>query len=206
MVVAYSQWLAKDHGENLEGSARQFLDFIVTGGTRMNSLLGALRDYMQVTESGGEESIVVDAEESLRLALSNLQSSIEESGAEISSDRLPPVLCVPVLLAQVFQNLIANAIKYSKRNETPRIHVSATANGQEWILAVRDNGIGIAPEYHERVFGVFKRLHTDAAGTGIGLAICKAAVQRWGGRIWVDSHLGAGATFRFTAPRPKGNE
>ncbi len=204
MVVAYSQWLMKNHGHQLQGDARQFLDFIVTGGVRMNNLLGALRDYMQVTDSGGEELTKTDAEESLRLALSNLQSSIEESGARITSEPLPAVLSVPVLLVQVFQNLIANAIRYAKQAVAPEIHISAAPNGLDWAFAVQDNGIGIAPEYHERVFGVFKRLHAEGTGTGIGLAISKAAVERWGGRIWVDSQLGEGATFRFTVPYPKG--
>ena len=205
MVMAYSQWLVKNHSHQLQGDARQFLDFIVTGGTRMNNLLAALRDYMQVTESGGEELTRTESGESLQLAMSNLQSSIEQSRAVITSDPLPVVLSVPVLLVQVFQNLIANAIKYAQPTEPPRIHIAATLTGMEWIFAVEDHGIGIDPEYHERVFGVFKRLHADGTGTGIGLAICKAAVERWGGRIWVDSRLGEGATFRFTVPCSKGN-
>jgi PAS domain S-box-containing protein len=203
MVVAYSQWLAKDHGHQLDGNGRQFLNFIVTGGTRMNNLLSALRDYMQVTDSGSEELTRTDSEHSLKLALSNLQSSIGQSGACITSASLPPVLSVPVLLVQVFQNLIANAIKYAKPDSQPQIQISASQAGHECTFSVKDNGIGIAPEYHDRVFGVFRRLHSDGAGTGIGLAITKAAVERWGGRIWVESELGEGATFKFTVPIPK---
>jgi PAS domain S-box-containing protein len=203
MVVAYSQWLSKNHGNELKGEARQFLDYITTGGTRMNNLLAALRDYMQVTDSGVEELTSTNAGESLRLALSNLQSGVEESGAVITSDPLPVVLAAPVLLAQVFQNLIANAIRYGKPGEPPRIHVSAAPAGGDCVFAVKDNGIGIAPEYHERVFGVFKRLQAGGTGTGIGLAICKAAVERWGGRIRVESQPGVGATFRFTVPYPR---
>jgi PAS domain S-box-containing protein len=206
MVVAYSQWLARDHGHQLDENGRQFLDFIVTGGIRMNNLLAALRDYMQVSDSGGEELTRTDSEDALKLALSNLQSSIEESGARITSGSLPEVLSVPVLLVQVFQNLIANAIKYAKPDLPPRIHISAAPNGREYTFAVEDNGIGIAPEYHDRVFGVFRRLHSDAPGTGIGLAITKAAVERWGGRIWVESDLGKGATFKFTAPALRGEQ
>jgi signal transduction histidine kinase len=206
MVVAYSQWLARDHGHQLDENGRQFLDYIVTGGIRMNNLLAALRDYMQVSDSGQHELTRTDSEKSLKLALSNLQSSIGESGASITSGRLPEVLSVPVLLVQVFQNLIANAVKYAKPGLPPRIHISAIANGQECIFTVEDNGIGIAPEYHERVFGVFRRLHSDGAGTGIGLAITKAAVERWGGRIWVESELGEGAKFKFTAPALKGEQ
>jgi PAS domain S-box-containing protein len=206
MVVAYSQWLAKAHGDRLDENGRQFLDFIVTGGIRMNNLLAALRDYMQVTDSGREELTLTDSEHSLKLALSNLESSIEESGARITSGPLPSVLSVPVLLVQVFQNLIANAIKYAKPDSPSQIHITASPSGHECTFAVEDNGIGIAPEYHERVFGVFKRLHSDGPGTGIGLAITKAAVERWGGRIWVESDLGEGATFKFTAPSPKGDQ
>jgi PAS domain S-box-containing protein len=206
MVVAYSQWLVRDHGHQLDENGQQFLDFIVTGGSRMNNLLAGLRDYMQVSDSGGEELTRTDSENSLKLALSNLQSSIEESGARITSAPLPDVLSVPVLLVQVFQNLIVNAIKYAKPDLPPRIHISASPSDRECTFTVEDNGIGIAPEYHERVFGVFKRLQSNGAGTGIGLAITKAAVERWGGRIWVESDLGKGATFKFTAPSLRGDQ
>jgi signal transduction histidine kinase len=172
----------------------------------MNNLLAALRDYMQVSDAGGEELTRTDSENSLKLALSNLQSSIEESDVRIASGPLPEVLSVPVLLVQVFQNLIANAIKYAKPDLPPRIHISAAPGGRECIFTVEDNGIGIAPEYHDRVFGVFRRLHSDGVGTGIGLAITKAAVERWGGRIWVESELGEGAKFKFTAPALKGQQ
>jgi PAS domain S-box-containing protein len=205
MVVAYSQWLARDHGHQLDGNGRQFLDFIVTGGTRMNNLLAALRDYMQVTDSGGEELIRTDSGESLKLALSNLESSIQASSASITSEPMPPVLSVPVLLVQVFQNLLANAIKYAQPDRPPRIRISASPGRQECVFGVEDNGIGIAPEYHERVFGLFKRLGSAGSGTGIGLAITKAAVERWGGRIWVESELGEGSTFKFSVPSPKGD-
>jgi light-regulated signal transduction histidine kinase (bacteriophytochrome) len=158
---------------------------------------------MQVSDSGGEELMAVDATESMALALSNLQSVIEESGAIIDAGPLPSVLAVPVLLVQVFQNLVANSIRYAKPGEVPQIRVSACRNGSGHVFSVQDNGIGIEPQYHDRVFGVFKRLQTDGAGTGIGLAVCKAAVERWGGRIWVESDAGLGATFRFTAPSPE---
>ncbi|MBV9507102.1 MAG: response regulator [Acidobacteriia bacterium] len=199
MVVAYSQWLDKSYGQSLEGPARQFLEYIVTGAMRMNNLLAALRDYMQVTDAGNQELTLVDAGKCLDRALSNLQAAIDSSSATITAGLLPSVMSVPVLLVQVFQNLISNAIKYSGNGTPPRIHVSALCQGSECVLSVQDNGIGIAPEYHDRVFGVFKRLHSDGTGTGIGLAICKASVEHWGGRIWVESALGAGATFRFTA-------
>lgn len=203
MVVAYSQWLARDYGAKLDGDARQFLNFIVQGGTRMNNLLAALRDYMQVTDSGRDELTMTRAEDALRIAIANLQSAMEESGALISAGLMPEVRAAPILLVQLFQNLISNAIKYRKESETPHIRVSCESNGTEYVFAVQDNGIGIAPEYHERVFGVFRRLQTDKSGTGIGLAICRAIVEKWGGRIWVESAAGEGATFRFTVPLHK---
>jgi hypothetical protein len=206
MVVAYSQWLEKSYGQSLEGAARQFLEYIVTGATRMDDLLAALRDYMQVTDAGNQELSCIDAAECLEQALSNLQSAIDNSGAIVTFGPLPHVFAVPVLLVQVFQNLVSNAIKYGATSGPPLIRISAVYSGNEVLFAVEDNGIGIDPAYHERVFGVFKRLDVDASGTGIGLAICKAAVERWGGRIWVDSALGAGAAFKFTAASPKENQ
>jgi light-regulated signal transduction histidine kinase (bacteriophytochrome) len=196
--------LEKDHGQSLQGSAKQFLEYIVTGATRMNNLLAALRDYMQVTDAGNQELTPVDSGQCLERALSNLQSAIDSSSAIITAGSLPMVMSVPVLLVQVFQNLVSNAIKYSGNGAPPRIHVSGFCQGSECVLSVQDNGIGIDPSYHERVFGVFKRLHADGGGTGIGLAICKASVERWGGRIWLESTPGAGSTFKFTAASAKG--
>jgi signal transduction histidine kinase len=203
MVVAYSQWLMRDHSEQLKNEARQFLDYIITGGTRMNNLLDALRDYMQVSDAGGQQLTRTEAQGALAQAISNLESAIEGSGAVVTAPELPEVFSVPVLLVQVFQNLVSNAIRYAKPGEVPKISISCTPAGGEYELAVQDQGIGIAPEYHDRVFGVFKRLRSEGSGTGIGLAICKAAVERWGGRIWVESDVGAGAIFRFTVPRCK---
>ena len=120
----------------------------------------------------------------------------------VTSDPLPTVAAEEVLLMQLFQNLISNSIKY-RGKETPRIHVSAERDGEGWRFAVRDNGIGIDPQDADRVFGMFKRLHgSEIPGTGIGLAICKKVVERQGGRIWVESEAGRGATFKFTIPLP----
>ena len=131
--------------------------------------------------------------------MDNLAKSIEQSGAAITHDPLPTVIADEVQLTQLFQNLIANAIKFRGR-EAPRIHVSAARQGPQWIFAVRDHGIGIAPEHQERIFMIFQRLHhrSEYPGTGIGLAICKKIVERHGGRIWVESTPGEGATFYFT--------
>jgi chemotaxis family two-component system sensor kinase Cph1 len=134
--------------------------------------------------------------------LLNLQAAIAESGAIVTSGPLPTVAAEEVMLMQLFQNLISNSIKY-RGEETPRIHVSAERGAEGWMFSVRDNGIGIDPQYADRVFGMFKRLHgSEVPGTGIGLAICKKVVERQGGRIWVESEAGHGATFKFTVPPP----
>jgi len=142
-----------------------------------------------------------DAEQVLNLTLKNLQKAIEESKAEITHDPLPTVIVDEVQLVQVFQNLIGNAIKFHG-DEPPRIHVSAEKGQNEWIFSVRDNGIGIDPQYAEKIFGIFQRLHNarDYPGAGIGLAVCKRIVERHGGRIWVGSEPGKGANFYFTIP------
>jgi light-regulated signal transduction histidine kinase (bacteriophytochrome) len=134
-------------------------------------------------------------------ALLNLELSINESNAGITRELLPTVLCDEIQVGQVFQNLIGNAIKYRRPNVTPEIHIGAERRDREWTFSFRDNGIGIDPQYHERIFGIFKRLHgRELPGTGMGLAICKRIVERHGGRIWVESNAGEGATFRFTLP------
>ncbi len=138
----------------------------------------------------------------LAKALFNPQAAIAESGAVITSDPLPALLAEEVLWVQLFQNLISNAIKY-RGKQIPRIHVSAEREGEGWRFAMRDNGIGIRAEDSVRVFGMFKRLHgSEIPGTGIGLAICKKVVERHGGRMWVESEPGRGATFKFTIPPP----
>jgi light-regulated signal transduction histidine kinase (bacteriophytochrome) len=132
-----------------------------------------------------------------------LRTSIDETGAVITHDELPTLVFEPGHLKQLLRNLIANAIQY-RGERAPRIHVSARCQGDEWTLSVRDNGIGIKPEFHQRVFEIAKRLHsrTDHPGTGMGLAICRKIVERAGGRIWVESEPGAGSTFFFTVPQP----
>ena len=143
---------------------------------------------------------MVDCGPVLAKALLNLQVAIEQSGAIITSDKLPTVAAEEVLVLQLFQNLISNSIKY-KSADSPRIHVWAEKVEEGWLFAVKDNGIGIEPEDAERVFGMFKRLHgSNIPGSGIGLAICKKVVERQGGRIWVESEAGRGSTFKFTLP------
>ena len=173
------------------------------GALRIEALLKALLAYWEVSEREQSSFATIDCGAVLAKTLSNLQAAIAESGAIVTSDPLPTVVAEEVMLIQVFQNLISNSIKY-RGEETPRIHVSAERDGEGWRFAVRDNGIGIDPQDTERVFGMFKRLHgSEMPGTGIGLAICKKIVERQGGRIWVESEPGRGATFKFTIP-PRG--
>ena len=149
----------------------------------------------------GKDGLSAQFLAALDQALANLKTTIEHSGAVVTHDPLPRVVHDKLLLAQLFQNLIGNAIKFHVE-APPRIHVSARQEGEEWDLAVRDNGIGIDPQYAERIFTIFQRLHTreEYSGTGIGLAICKKIVERRGGRIWVESQPGSGSTFYFTIP------
>jgi len=142
----------------------------------------------------------VDCNAVLQTALSSLQGMIEESGARVECDPLPSIRSIEILLVQLFQNLIGNGIKY-RTEATPRIRVSAERSEDGWTFTVQDNGIGIDPKYFEYIFGVFRRLHgIQYSGTGIGLAICRAAAERLGGRIWIESSIGAGSRFHFFLP------
>jgi PAS domain S-box-containing protein len=203
MVISFTELLER-RCLDLNDEARQFLDIVRNSGLRMNALLAGLREYMQATEAGQHERQEIDCGAALKQALLNLSDAIAGANAVITTEPLPTVSGSEVLLVQLFQNLVGNAVKY-RGSEPPRVHVRAERNGHSWIISVEDNGIGIAPEYHERIFGVFKRLHRDTyPGTGIGLAICKTVVEHLGGRIWVESELGQGAAFRFTVPAAGG--
>jgi light-regulated signal transduction histidine kinase (bacteriophytochrome) len=198
--VNFTELLGREYAGKLGEKADQFIAYSVEGALRIESLLKALLAYWEVTEREQDSFAPVDTGAVLTKALLNLQTAITESGAIVTSDPLPTVVAEEVSLMQLFQNLISNSIKY-RGEETPRIHVSAERDAQMWLFAVRDNGIGIDPQYTDRVFGMFKRLHgSDIPGTGIGLAICKKVVERQGGQIWVESEAGRGATFKFTVP------
>jgi len=202
MVVNFSQLLAQEYAGKLGQDADKFISYSVQGALRIQALLKALLVYWEVSERERGSLALIDCGAVLAKTLFNLQAAISESGAVVTSDLLPTVVAEEVLLMQLFQNLISNSIKY-RGKETPRIHVSAERDGEGWRFAVRDNGIGIDPQDADRVFGMFKRLHgSEIAGTGIGLAICKKVVERQGGRIWVESEAGRGATFQFTIPQP----
>jgi light-regulated signal transduction histidine kinase (bacteriophytochrome) len=169
----------------------------------METLVRDLLAYTQIGNTSESGTKSIDSGTALERALRDLTTAIDEAGATISCSSLPRVRVPAVQLQQLFQNLISNAIKYRKDSEPPRVDISAIAEGRDWLFSIRDNGIGIAPEYHQLVFGVFKRLHTEVkyAGTGIGLAICQRIVERSGGRIWVESEgSGTGSTFYFTLP------
>jgi light-regulated signal transduction histidine kinase (bacteriophytochrome) len=201
MVLTYVQWLAKSAGQKLEDKERGMLSCIEENGVRLQTLLSALRQYIFIAESGQESLDAVDCGVVLQHALDCLKAPIAEAGATVTHSPLPVIQSVEVLIFQLFENLISNALKY-RSEEPPRIHVSAELVDRRWVFSVADNGIGISPEHSEYIFGVFKRLHgRQYSGTGIGLAICKAAVERLGGRIWVESKPGSGATFRFALPQ-----
>jgi len=200
MVVNFTELLGREYAGRLGQGADQYISYSVDGALRIEALLKALLAYWEVAERAQDTFASIDCGAVLAKALANLRAAIAESGAIVTSDPLPTLVAEEVMLMQLFQNLISNSIKY-RSGETPRIHVSAERDAGGWLFAVRDNGIGIDPQDADRVFGMFKRLHgSEIPGTGIGLALCKKVVQRQGGRIWVESEPGRGATFKFTIP------
>jgi signal transduction histidine kinase len=200
MISSYTQLLAKRYQDRLDSDANEFIDYAVDGASRMQILINDLLLYSRVT-TRGEDPQLTDTQVVFDQTIVNLKFAIEESGAEVTSDPLPTVMADATQLGQVFQNLVGNAIKF-RGQEPPRIHVGAQQENNHWLLSVRDNGIGIDPQYHDRVFVIFQRLHgrDGYQGTGIGLAICKKIVERHGGRIWIESAFGEGTTFYFTVP------
>jgi PAS domain S-box-containing protein len=198
MVASYTQLLSRRYKGQLDTDADEFIAFAVDGASRMQRLIEDLLAYSRVGTKG-QDLLETSSEEALQQALLNLRGAIEESGALVTHDPLPVVLADETQLIQLFQNLVGNAIKYQTPG-VPRIHVSAARDGgKKWIFSVRDNGLGIDPQYFDKIFGVFQRLHQrdEFAGTGIGLAICKKIVERHGGSISVESQPGQGSTFRF---------
>jgi two-component system CheB/CheR fusion protein len=200
MVVNFTELLGREYAGKLGEEADKFISYSVEGALRIEAMLKALLAYWEVTEREQDSFASINCDAVLSKALFNLQTAIAQSGAILTSDPLPTVAAEEIMLIQLFQNLISNSIKY-RGEETPRIHVSAERDARGWLFAVRDNGIGIDPQDTDRVFGMFKRLHgSEIPGTGIGLALCKKVVERQGGRIWVESETGRGATFKFTIP------
>ncbi len=202
MVAIYSQLLQRRYQGKLDARADEYLGLVGEGARRMEALVADLLAYTQAVGPQDAPLVPVVADGVLDQALSNLTGAIEESRATIERGPLPRLWVQDVHLLQLFQNLIGNALKY-RGEAAPRVRVTAKADGGMWRISVHDNGMGIAPEYAELVFGLFKRLHTADryTGTGIGLAICQKIVHRYGGRIWVESAgPGRGSTFHFTLP------
>ena len=199
-VTLFAQLLAKRSHDQLDEHGRRALGFIEEGASRMRAQIQALLDYSRV-DGPSPELRPIDLEAVLAAGLSSLSAALETSGARVTHDPLPTVVADSDQMRQVLENLIHNAIKFHGA-APPLVHVSAERTPGEWIFSVKDNGIGIEPKYHERIFQIFQRLHQrdEYPGTGIGLAIVKRIVERQGGRIWVESSLGAGSTFRFTVP------
>jgi PAS domain S-box-containing protein len=206
MVSSYVQLLAKRYQGKLDADADDFIGFAVDGATRMQALIDGLLSYSRVGTSDYAFH-AVDCSEIVQQTLAMLETRIRETGADVTVDPLPTVHGDPTQLGQLFQNLIANAIKFADK-EPPRVHVSAERDGRSWRFVVSDNGIGIDPKHVERIFQVFQRLHSREAypGSGVGLAICKRIAERHGGRIWVEPNPGGGTRFCFTIPAREDSE
>jgi light-regulated signal transduction histidine kinase (bacteriophytochrome) len=186
--------------------ADRYIHYVVDGAARMRTLILEMLAYSRLGR--GEMKVApADCNKILERVLSDMDRSIEESGAVVTHNGLPTIIVNNVQIGQVFQNLISNAIKF-RGNEPPRIHISARQEGTEWIFAVRDNGIGMEQAFFDRIFIMFQRLHTRAEypGSGIGLAACKKIIERHGGVIWVESEPGKGSTFYFRLPEGRGGE
>jgi light-regulated signal transduction histidine kinase (bacteriophytochrome) len=198
MVTIYSQLLVRQCGA-VNDALITYRDYIVAGTTRMRELIADLLSYVEITTAPSQLKSV-DLNVTIEKVRENLRMVIEETGTVVTSDALPVISGHEAHMTSLFQNLISNAVKY-RSEEPPKIHISAEPVDLMYQFEVADNGIGIAPEYHGQIFLAFKRLHGKSIqGTGIGLAICQRIVERYGGRIWVESELGKGAAFRFTLP------
>ncbi|HEV3510734.1 MAG TPA: ATP-binding protein [Candidatus Sulfotelmatobacter sp.] len=200
MVATYTQLLAERYKGKLDENADKYIHYAVDGALRMQTLVQDLLAFSRVGR-GGIDLKPVDLKLVLETVQQNLRAAMEESGAQLQWDQPPVVMADRALLVQLFQNLLANALKFRGPSD-PVIRVTVEKGTSEWTFSVRDNGIGIAPEHAEIIFVIFKRLHTHAEypGSGIGLAICKKIVEQHGGRIWVESPPGPGCTFKFTLP------
>jgi light-regulated signal transduction histidine kinase (bacteriophytochrome) len=200
MVASFTELLAKRYQDKLDKEANEFIAYAVEGARRMQALIEDLLVYSRVTTRAHPFS-EVNAESALDETLANLKLTIDENRVQVTRDALPMVFADHAQLIQLFQNLLANAIKF-KGERAPQIHISCQEKAKEWEFCLRDNGIGIAKGDYERIFVIFQRLHTrgEYPGTGVGLAVCKKIVERHGGRIWVESEFGKGSAFYFTLP------
>ncbi len=201
MVSSFLNLLERRYGEQLDAKAKEYIAYAVDGAERMRQMIQSLLDLSRVG-THGQDLAPTDTEAVLARTLKALRPAIEEAEAEVTYNSLPTVMADEAQLGQVFQNLIANGIKFRREGVTPRVDISAQRVNGKWRFSVADNGIGIDPEQADRIFEVFQRLHTrdEYEGTGIGLALCKRIVERHGGHIWVESEPGEGSTFYFTLP------
>ena len=204
MITSYLQLLERRYKDRLDGDALEFINYAVDGSARMKTLINDLLTYSRVG-TRGKDFVQVNCNEVMSLVLQNLKMAIDESQTQVTTAPLPVITADAVQVEQLFQNLIANAIKF-RGSQDPRIQIGSRKEGREWVFWVQDNGIGIEPRYFERIFVIFQRLHgrEQYPGTGIGLAVSKRIVERHGGRIWVESKPGEGSTFFFTFPIIKG--
>lgn len=200
MITSYLQLIERRYKDKLDSSANDFIHYAVDGANRMQKLINDLLAYSRVGTKG-QKFERVDCTAVVEQAIANLSVAIAETGAQVTYNALPSVMGDATQLNQLFQNLVGNAIKFHGETR-PIVHIQAEDQKGEWVFSIRDNGIGIEPEYAERIFVIFQRLHSrsEYPGTGIGLAVCKKIIERHGGRIWMQSELGQGATFYFTLP------
>ncbi|HYL78104.1 MAG TPA: PAS domain S-box protein [Bryobacteraceae bacterium] len=202
-IVTFTQMLAERYQGKMDAQTTQYVEFIISAATRMSALISDLLNYSRLSQHDDAPFKEVPLSDIVNWAAYNLQMAIQDSGATLDAGPLPSVWANQTQMIQLFQNLLSNAIKY-RSQDAPSIRIGAEQKGEEWIVSVCDNGVGVAPEYREYIFGVFKRLHGQQfPGTGVGLAICKGIVERHGGRIWVESAEGQGSIFRFSIPAKK---
>ena len=205
MIGSYTQIINRKYASDIDENTQAYFHYVIDGVERMNNLLDGLLKYATVGR-GAQELKVINLNDTLLICQANLRLLIEETNTKLEVDELPSILGISSLLSQLFQNLILNAIKFRNKDTFPEISIKSEEREKEYLIAIKDNGIGIKEEYKERIFVIFQRLHaqTDYEGTGIGLAICHKIMQRMGGKIWVDSEYGNGSTFFFTFPKPMG--
>jgi light-regulated signal transduction histidine kinase (bacteriophytochrome) len=199
-IVSYTQLLERRYGQNLDEPAHEFMREVIHSAHRLGELVEGLLSYSRFSAAETISFDRINVPALIAGVLLQLDQRIRECGASIQFGDLPEVLGEEQAIERLFHELISNALLY-RSADPPRVNIAAMADGEFWLFAVTDNGIGVEPAYHDRIFGLFKRLHSRSIpGTGLGLAICRRIVERHGGKIWVESQAGQGATFRFTLP------
>ena len=200
-MSVYAQLLTRRWQDRLDRDSEEFLNFIIDGARRMQSLVEDVLSFSRASRAPSECSHAVDLEQIISQVCANLTVSINESGARVTQDRLPMVMAGSAEMIELLQNLVGNAIKYRRPDTAPAVHVSARREDECWIISVADNGMGIPEDRREYIFLPFKRLHgSEIPGTGIGLAVCRKIVEKHGGRIWVEAAADGGSVFRFSMP------